>query len=81
MRMSIRRFTRDSNGHSKKFQNHVLHYNFCRVHMTLGTTPAVAAGLATEPYPLDWLVGLMDTREPNKRWGPYRARQNPCISN
>src|SRR5437667_4966375 len=53
MRMSMRRFTRLTNGHSKKLENHghavalnFMHYNFCRKHSTLGTSPAVAAGLA-----------------------------------
>ena len=54
MRMSMRRFTRLTNGFSKKWENHnytlALHfafYNFCRGHKTLnGATPAMAAGIA-----------------------------------
>ena len=52
MRMSMRRYTRLTNAFSKEVENlaaavslHFMHYNFCRVHKTLGTTPAVAAGL------------------------------------
>jgi hypothetical protein len=52
-RMSIRRFARKTNAHSKNLRHHeaavALHfvaYNFCRVHQTLGTTPAMAAGIA-----------------------------------
>ena len=52
MRMSMRRFTRLTNGFSKKLENHghavalyFLHYNFCRVHKTLRVTPAMEAGL------------------------------------
>lgn len=52
IRMSLRRFTRLTNAHSKKWANHhaalalfFAFYNFCRVHSTLKTTPAVAAGL------------------------------------
>jgi IS1 family transposase len=67
MRMQMRRYTRLTNGHSKKFQNHVhmnaaffTYYNFCRVHMTLKTTPAVAAGLVDERWTLEDLIGLID---------------------
>ncbi len=60
MRMSMRRFTRLTNAFSKKVENlaaavslHFAYYNFCRVHKTLGTTPAVAAGIADHV----WNVG------------------------
>lgn len=62
-RMSMRRFTRLTNGHSKKLENHccavathAMVYNFVRVHQTLRTTPAVAAGLASRPWSLAELV-------------------------
>src|SRR5207253_473136 len=49
LRMSMRRFTRLTNGHSKKWENHeaaialfFAYYNWCRVHQALKTTPAVA---------------------------------------
>jgi IS1 family transposase len=57
MRMGCRRLTRLTNAHSKKGENHeaalalwFAYYNFVRVHMTLKTTPAVAAGLADRPW-------------------------------
>lgn len=71
MRMSIRRFTRLTNGHSKKVRNHELatalhfmHYNFCRPHMTLAhggvkRTPAMAAGVADHVWSLEEMLALM----------------------
>jgi transposase-like protein/IS1 family transposase len=57
MRMTIRRLTRLTNAHSKKWENHeaalalyFAYYNFCRVHATLKTTPAVAAGLTLQTW-------------------------------
>jgi IS1 family transposase len=83
MRMSMRRFTRLTNGFSKKVENHAaaislhfMHYNFCRVHKTLGTTPAVAAGVVLERWTIDDLIVLLDDAEravPRKR-GPYKKR-------
>src|SRR6266478_8667002 len=53
MRMGMRRFTRLTNGFSKKAENHaamvaihVMYYNFARIHKTLRITPAMAAGLS-----------------------------------
>jgi IS1 family transposase len=72
MRMNLRRFTRLTNAFSKKIENHAaeislhfMHYNFRRVHTTLTkkhgqpTTPAMAAGLAEEPWTIDDLVSLL----------------------
>ena len=49
MRMSMRRFTRLTNGYSKKAENHAhsvaihfMHYNFVRIHQSLRVTPAMA---------------------------------------
>jgi IS1 family transposase len=71
MRMGMRRFTRLTNAFSKKVENlthavslHFMHYNFCRVHKTLKTTPAVAAGIADHVWTVEELVGLLD--DPNK---------------
>jgi hypothetical protein len=59
---------------------HFAHYNFCRVHQTLGTTPAVAAGVADHVWSIDELIGLLEAAEatPIKR-GSYKKRQ-PKIS-
>jgi IS1 family transposase len=63
MRMSMRRFTRLTNGFSKKPENmkaavslHFAHYNFVRQHKTLRMTPAVVAGVEKSMWPLAELV-------------------------
>lgn len=70
MRMSMRRFTRLTNGFSKKIENHaaqiaifMMAYNFHRKHMTLGTTPAVKAGIADHVWSIEEIIGLLETRE------------------
>ena len=82
IRMSIRRFTRKTNGFSKTLENHrnavhlfATYYNFIKIHQTLETTPAVEAGLAPYDYSLEWLVGLIDQQAPKpKRPEVYRKR-------
>jgi IS1 family transposase len=67
MRMSMRRFTRATNGFSKKMENHwlaiALHfffYNFVRVHKTLRVTPAMQAGITKKPLKIEDLIRLTD---------------------
>jgi transposase-like protein/IS1 family transposase len=57
LRMAVRRFTRLTDAFSKLWWNHeaaigifFCYYNFCRVHLTLGGTPAMAAGLTDHPW-------------------------------
>ena len=71
MRMGMRRFTRRTNGFSKKIENHLhmlslffVHYNFVRIHKSLRVTPAMAAGLEVGVYDMEWIVGLIDARAP-----------------
>jgi IS1 family transposase len=78
MRMSMRRFTRLTNGFSKKLENHAyavaLHFmycNFVRIHQTLRVTPAMESGLASSPWTIEELVNLIPAEEPKKR-GPYK---------
>jgi IS1 family transposase len=66
MRMSMRRFTRLTNGFSKKLENHAaavalyfMYYNFCRVHQTLRVTPAMEAGIAEHVWSIEEIVGLL----------------------
>ncbi len=65
MRMGMRRFTRLTNGFSKKIENHAamvaihsLYYNFGRIHKSLRITPAMAAGLADHVWSLEEIVLL-----------------------
>jgi IS1 family transposase len=71
MRMGMRRFTRLTNGFSKKLDNHMaaiaihfMHYNFARPHKTLAKpyprTPAMAAGITDHIWTLAEIVGLLD---------------------
>jgi hypothetical protein len=67
MRMGMRRFTRLTNGFSKKLENHghavglyFMHYNFCRVHKSLRVMPAMEAGLTDHVLTLEELIGLLD---------------------
>jgi IS1 family transposase len=84
MRMHMRRFTRLTNGFSKKVEAHAsmvalyaVWYNFVRIHKTLRVTPAMAAGLTDRLWSMEDVVALLDAREaaePRKR-GPYKPRQ------
>jgi hypothetical protein len=65
--MSMRQFTRLTNGFSKKVENleyalalHYMYYNFCRIHKTLGKTPAMAAGVADYVWTPREIVDLAD---------------------
>ena len=68
MRMNMRRFTRLTDAFSKKFENHCcaislhfMYYNFGRVHQTLKTSPAVAAGITDHVWTLEEIVKLLDS--------------------
>ena len=85
MRMSMRRFTRLTDAFSKKLENlsaqvalHFWHYNLCRKHMTIKTTPAVAAGVARYSMDLVDLVNMLDAAAPKpNRPKTYRKRNRP----
>jgi IS1 family transposase len=69
MRMSMRRFTRLTNAFSKKIDNHIhalslyfVFYNFVRIHKTLKTSPAMAAGISKTLWSMEDIVLLIDAR-------------------
>lgn len=66
MRMSMRRFTRLTNGFSKKIENHehaisihYMYYNFCRIHKSLRVTPAMEAGITDHVWSLEEIIKLL----------------------
>lgn len=80
MRMHMRRFTRLTNGFSKKVENHahavalhMTYYNFVRIHKTLRVTPAMAAGVSDRLWEITDIAKLVEDAEaaPTKR-GPYK---------
>jgi len=67
MRMSMRRFTRLTNGFSKKIENlehsvalHFMYYNFARIHKTLRVTPAMEAGVADHMWSLEEIIEIAE---------------------
>ena len=77
LRMQQRRFTRLTNGFSKKLENHraavalyVAHYNLCRVHETLRITPAMALGVTDHI----WTIGELVERANQPEALPERHR-------
>jgi IS1 family transposase len=88
IRMGIRRYTRLTNGFSKKIENHghmtaifMTYYNWCRRHQSLmKCTPAMAAGLTDHKWDLADLVALVERQEQTEiesgslKRGTYRPR-------
>ncbi len=82
MRMHNRRFTRLTNAHSKKFENHchmislyTTFYNFVRINSAVRTSPAMAAGVSPRLWEMADIVNLIDAAEsPAKPRGPYKKR-------
>ncbi|MFH1157791.1 MAG: IS1 family transposase [Pseudomonadota bacterium] len=78
MRMSMRRFTRLTNGFSKKIENHChalalyfVWYNFVRMHKTLKMSPAMAAGVSDTLWSMEDLVQMIDIYEIKKQRFAY----------
>jgi hypothetical protein len=67
MRMGMRRFTRLTNGFSKKVDNlvcavslHFMYYNFVRIHQSLRVTPAMEAGISDHVRSIEDIAKLAD---------------------
>ncbi len=70
MRMHMKRYARLSNGFSKRLENHMaalaLHfmfYNFVKIHGTLRTSPAMAAGVTDRLWEMSDIVKLVEQAE------------------
>ena len=85
MRMGMRRFTRKTNGFSKRLERHVnmlslyfVHYNFVRIHSSLRMSPAMAAGRTETLHDMEWLAEMIEAAQPK----PNRPKKyRPRISN
>ena len=79
-RMHMRRYTRLTNAHSKKFENHchmvalyTVWYHFVRTHSSVRMPPAMAAGVAKSPLDMADIVKLIDVAAPKPGpRGPYK---------
>ncbi len=85
MQMHMRRFTRLTNGFSKKIENHayavalhMAYYNFVRQHKSLdGLSPAMTAGVSDRLWDMSDIVALVEAAEPAPRKrGPYKKRNS-----
>ncbi len=76
----MRRYTRLTNGHSKKLENHchmvalyTVWYNFARIHSAIRVAPTMAAGLSSRLWSMADIVALIDAAAPAPaKRGPYR---------
>jgi IS1 family transposase len=66
--LTMRSFTRLTNGFSKKLENHMaaialhfMYYNFARIHQSLRMTPAMAAGVTSKSWDVEDIVALLDS--------------------
>lgn len=82
MRMHMRRYTRLTNAHSKKFENHchmvalyTVWYNYARINSAVKMSPAMAAGVSKTLWSMADIVALIDAAAPApKPRGPYKKR-------
>jgi IS1 family transposase len=84
MRMHMRRFTRLTNGFSKKVENHayavalhMMYYNFVKLHSKLRTSPAMAAGVSNKLWEIGDIVALVEIEEAkaDRSRGSYKKKQ------
>jgi hypothetical protein len=83
IRMHMRRFTRLTNGFSKKVENHayavalhMMYYNFVKVHSKHRMSPAMAAGVSSKLWEISDIVALVEAEEAkqDRKRGPYKKK-------
>ena len=82
-RMHMRRFTRLTNAHSKKFENHchmvalyTVWYNYARINSAVRMAPAMAAGISDRLWDMSDIVKLIDAAAPKPGpRGPYKKKE------
>ena len=83
MRKHMRRFTRLTNGFSKKVENHayavalhMMYYNFVQLHSNLRTSPALAAGVTDKLWEIWDIVALVEAEEAkaDRTRDPYKIK-------
>ena len=80
----MRRFTRLTNAHSKKFENHchmvalyTVWYNYARINSAVRMAPAMAAGISDRLWDMSDIVKLIDDAAPKPGpRGSYKKRAN-----
>ena len=88
-RMHMRRYTRLTNAHSKKFENHchmvalyTVWYNFARINSAVRMAPAMAAGISDTLWDMSDIVKLIDAAAPKPGpRGPYKNRSTEMTEN
>jgi len=83
MRMGMRRYTRKTNGFSKRLRYHLnmlslyfVHYNFVRIHSSLRMPPAMAAELTDTLHDMEWLAQMIEAAQPKPN-RPKKYRTSP----
>lgn len=79
----MRRYTRKTNGFSKRLNYHLnmlslyfVHYNFVRIHSSLRMPPAMAAGLTDTLHDMEWLAQMIEAAQPKPK-RPKKYRKSP----
>jgi IS1 family transposase len=79
VRMMMRRYTRLTNGFSKRLRNHtaafglyLFHYNYVRIHRSLRVTPCMAAGVTAHLWNVADMIALLHDKVTGRKRGPYK---------